>query len=101
MRWVGALEIVGPSNNRSPIWGEGEFPIRFEVKPIVVLDPEHGIPMESLLGKVDFYASRSDAGKFKGFVRRSPNAFTPLRAAKEPFADCFIRGVPRFERTNV
>lgn len=75
MRWVGALEIVGPSNNRSPIWGDGEFPIRFEVKPIVLLDPEHGIPMESLLGKVDFYASRSDAGKFRGFVRRSPNAF--------------------------
>jgi hypothetical protein len=75
MRWVGATEIVGPSDDRRPIWGDGVYPARFEVKPITLLDPEHGVPMESLLGKVDFYASREDAGKFKGFVRRSPNAF--------------------------
>lgn len=75
MRWVGALEIVGPSNDSRPIWGDGEFGIRFSVKPLIMLDPEHGVPMESLLGKVHFYSGEADAGKFKGFVRRSPNPF--------------------------
>ena len=32
--------------------------------------------MKELVGKVDFYCGASDGGKFKGFVRRSPNRFT-------------------------
>ena len=75
MRWVGALEVVGPSTDQRTIWGDGEFPVRFEVKPLVLLEPEHGIPMAELSGRVDFFANREDAGKFKGFVRRSPNRF--------------------------
>ncbi len=75
MRWVGALEVIGPSADKNPIWGKGQFPARFSVKPLVLLNPEHGIPMKELFGKVDFYSTPSDAGKFKGFVRRSPNLF--------------------------
>ena len=51
MRFVGALGIVGPGDYRRPLWGGVAFPVRFEVKPIVLLDPEHGIPMESLLAR--------------------------------------------------
>src|SRR5258706_14563006 len=68
MRWVGALKIVGPSDDKRSIWGDGEFGIRFTVEPLILLEPEHGIPMESLLGKVDFYSDAADGGKFKGFV---------------------------------
>lgn len=52
-----------------------DFPVRFEVKPLVQLDPEHGIPMIDLEGEVDFYRSSKDRGKFKGFIRMSPNKF--------------------------
>jgi len=75
MRWVGALEIVGKSDDKAKIWKDDEYPVRFAVKPLVLLDAEHGVPMEDLEGRVDFYASAKDAGKFKGFVRRSPNLF--------------------------
>ena len=75
MRWVGALEVVGPSDDKSPIWKEAEFPSRLNVKPLVMLTPAIGIPMQDLLGKVYFYESRADSGKFKGFVRGSPNLF--------------------------
>jgi hypothetical protein len=75
MRWVGALEIVGNSGDTRKIWQEQDFPVRFEVKPLILLDPEHGIPMDQLEGRVRFYAGPKDRGKFKGFVRSSLRAF--------------------------
>jgi len=75
MRWVGALEIVGTSSDTRKIWQEQDFPVRFEVKPLMALDPEHGIPMEQLEGRVRFYAGPKDRGKFKGFVRSSLRKF--------------------------
>jgi hypothetical protein len=40
-----------------------------------MLEPECGVPMDKLTGQVAFYADAKDAGKFKGFVRGSPNRF--------------------------
>jgi hypothetical protein len=34
MRWVGALEIVGPSSNKQRIWQDDEYPVRLEVRPL-------------------------------------------------------------------
>ena len=50
-RWVGALEILGESNNTDKIWGDADFPIRFDVKPLILLKPEHGIPMEQRIDR--------------------------------------------------
>lgn len=75
MRWVGALQVVKASSDRTPIWKDEEFPVRFEVRPLVVLEPEHGVPMQELQGRVDFFKGPQDAGKFRGFVRMSPNRF--------------------------
>ncbi len=75
MRWVGALEIVGPSTDTRKIWKEQEFPIRFEVKPLILLEPENGFPMDQLEGHVKFYAGPKDKGKFRGFLRGSQRLF--------------------------
>lgn len=75
MRWVGALEAVAPTNDTSPIWKDADFPVRFEVCPLLVLEPEHGVPMDELEGRVDFFTGPQDRGKFKGFLRGSPNLF--------------------------
>ena len=75
MRWVGALEVIGPSREQRHIWKDADFPVRFDVKPLVVLNPEHGVPMAELEGKVHFYRGPGDRGKFKAFVRMSPNLF--------------------------
>lgn len=80
--WVGALEVIAPSSDKSRIWEHDEYPVRFDVKPIITLDAECGIPMEQLEGKVDFYAGPQYAGKFKGFVRRSPNLFKKTEDGK-------------------
>jgi len=75
MRWVGALEVIEPTKDRSRIWKDAEFPVRFIVKPVVLLRPEHGVLMDKLLGRVDFYSSEKNKGGFKGFLRGSPAIF--------------------------
>jgi hypothetical protein len=75
MRWVGALEVEGRSDDQKVIWQFDQFPERLTVKPIVLLPPEHGVPMSELEGKVDFFRSASDRGGFNGFLRMSPNIF--------------------------
>lgn len=75
MRWVGALEIVGSSTDSRRIWKEQDFPVRFNVKPVLLLEPEHGVPMEQLESRVKFYRGSEDRGKFRGFVRASLRRF--------------------------
>jgi hypothetical protein len=75
MRWVGALEVIGPSTDTRQIWKDQDFPVRFDVRPLVMLEPEHGVPMEQLEGRVKFFASSKDKGKFDGFVRSSLKLF--------------------------
>jgi hypothetical protein len=74
-RWVGALEVLGTSNDKRQIWKMSEFPARFKVNPIVMMDPEFGVPMNALMGRVSFFESETERGKYKGFVRMSPNKF--------------------------
>jgi hypothetical protein len=68
------LEVLRASSDTRRIWS-ADFPVRFQVKPLVVLKPEHGIPMEELEGKVDFFQGPKHREKFNGFVRMSPNRF--------------------------
>lgn len=72
MRWVGALEVIGQSDDKRKIWTSEAFTERLSVRPIILLDPEYGIPMEKLEGKLDFYSGVSDRHFFKGFLRGSP-----------------------------
>lgn len=75
MRWVGAVEVRGPSQEKHAIWSQMSFPVQFEVKPLILLDPETGVPMAHLKGLTSFYVNDQDAGKFKAFLRGSPNRF--------------------------
>ena len=74
-RWVGALEVIGPSKDTRKIWDLDDFPERLEVRPIIVLNPEFGIEMDTLKGKVAFFQDDHDQQYFKGFLRGSPNKF--------------------------
>jgi hypothetical protein len=75
MRWVGALEVVAATRDASPIWESDAFPVRFAVKPLVMVDPECGVPLERFEGRLDFYRGPKDRGGYKGFLRMSPNRF--------------------------
>ena len=81
MRWVGALEVTDRSTDTRRIWKDPEFPVRFNVKPLVMLEAEYGVPMERLQGRVSFFATAKYKGKFRGFVRGSPNLFKDSKDA--------------------
>lgn len=72
MRWVGALKVVGPIKDDTRIWHERDFPVRLQVKPELLLDPEQGVPMRQLEGRVSFYHDTSDRQSLHGVVRGSP-----------------------------
>ena len=74
-RWVGALEVVGPSSDKTPIWEDDSFPVRFTVRPLIILDAVHAVAMDDLEGKTAFFAGPQDHGGYRGFLRRSPNRF--------------------------
>lgn len=73
MRWVGALEVVAHLPGKSKVWED--FPVALEVKPLIMLEAETGLPMKELEGRVWFYEGPAQQGRFKGFVRGSPNLF--------------------------
>jgi hypothetical protein len=75
--WVGLLEVTGPRyRDDTAIWKEETFPVRFQVKPLVLLPPEHGVPMESLCGKVSFFPEGSTSAQWSGYVRSSPTKYS-------------------------
>ena len=74
-RWVGVLEIVSKRyRDDAAIWTEDVFPVRFKVKPRVLLEAEVGVPMTQLRGELSFYPDKDDA-KWSGYVRSCPTRY--------------------------
>ncbi len=77
-RWVGLLEVTSERHrDESQIYSEEVFPVRFGVKPDVVLSPEHGVPMESFAGQLTFFPAGATARQWSGLVRGSPTRYKP------------------------
>lgn len=75
-RWVGLLQVTGPRfKDDSPIYAEEVFPVRFPVKPLALLPPEHGVPMEEFEGKLTFYLPGGATRSWSGHVRSSPTKY--------------------------
>jgi hypothetical protein len=75
-RWVGLLQIESDRFlDKTRIFGEELFPVRFRVKPLVMLPPEHGVPMAQMKGRLSFYPSTMDGGAWSGHVRNSPTRY--------------------------
>ncbi|HXK39672.1 MAG TPA: hypothetical protein VJ837_02460, partial [Candidatus Paceibacterota bacterium] len=75
-RWVGLLEIQSERfRDESRIFTEELFPVRFKVKPLVMLTPEHGVPMSTMRGKLSFYPATMDTSAWSGHVRSSPTRY--------------------------
>src|SRR2546422_11198160 len=72
-RWVGLLQIESERfKDESRIFAEELFPVRFRVKPLIMLPPELGVPMAQMKGRLSFYPTTMDGGAWSGHVRSSP-----------------------------
>ena len=76
-RWIGALRVVGDRyfDEEQSLFRDGVYPVRFRVEPIVALDPECGVPIERLRGKLSFFPAEGDYKDWSGHVRSSPTLF--------------------------
>jgi len=76
-RWVGLLEIQSERfRDESRVYAEELFPVRFRVKPLVMLTPEHGVPMSDLKGKLSYYPATLKGASWSGHVRNSPTRYS-------------------------
>ena len=75
-RWVGLLEATSEIfKDDKQIWDMDVFPVRFKVKPLVMLTPENGVPMEKMRGKLSFFPADCLPGGWSGWVRGSPTKY--------------------------
>jgi hypothetical protein len=76
-RWVGALRVVSSVyTSTEPVWGLDpsgmpRFPARFDVEPLVALDPSVGVPGEDAAEKLECLARYG--GNWWAFLQRSLN----------------------------
>ena len=76
-RWVGVLEVTGERfHDESRIYREDVFPLRFPVKSAVILSPEHGVPMETLRGKLSGFPAGASPSKWATLIRESLRGFS-------------------------
>ncbi len=73
-RWIGALKVVGERyfDENQKLFRDDVYPVRFQVEPLVELNPEHGLPMELLRGTVSFFPQDGSSKDWSGSVRSSP-----------------------------
>lgn len=106
-RWVGFLEITSERfQDDAKVFGEEVFPVRFKVKPLVMLKAEHGVPMEEMAGKLTFYPPGVTSKQWSGHVRSSPTKYKPedgiaiAAAIKQAHADPVAREVDQKQLTR-
>ena len=73
--WVGALRVIGPSNDQSPIWDKESCPAPLDGEPITFLEQDDGVPVARMEGRGSFYPRQIGKAKLSGFLRRGLNRF--------------------------
>lgn len=77
-RFIGVLEVLSESYyDKTPIWEDEDFPVRFKVKLIYKLDPKTAIPVLSLKNKLSLFKDLKSPNAWSGFFRGSPAEFGP------------------------
>lgn len=73
-RWLGALEVTSEVRVESDprIWVSDVFPVRFDVKPLVTLDPETAIPVADLASELKTFNTLTHPKNFGFMFQGSP-----------------------------
>ncbi|MBA2724994.1 MAG: hypothetical protein H0U53_03295 [Actinobacteria bacterium] len=72
-RFIGILEVIsGVITDGTPIWGEGQFPVRVKVRPVVTLTPETAVPVLDLQDTLSIFKDLKNPNYWSGAFRGSP-----------------------------
>ena len=75
-RFIGILEVKSESYvDRTPIWEDDDFPVRFQVDLIYKLTPETAVPVLGLKDKLSIFHDLRSPNAWSGFFRGSPAEF--------------------------
>jgi predicted RNA-binding protein len=74
--FAGVIEIESPCYlDDSDIWRGENFPVRFQVKENVALDPQSGISVRNYFKKLTIFAHLKNEKSWQGFFLNSLNRF--------------------------
>jgi hypothetical protein len=85
-QWIGALEVVGRSNDTTRIWKRDPYPLRFAVRPLIALSLDRGVPQTQLDDRRNPFCADTAKHRLKGMVRASPTRFTHIDDAEAVLA---------------
>jgi len=95
-RWVGVLEVTGkPFFDERPIWKSQVFPSRVSVRPLLVLRPEHGVPVLDMRGELSVFQDLDNPNRWQGPFRGSPTRW------KAPDGETVLRALQQAEANPV
>lgn len=76
-QFIGILEVVSESYfDKTRIWRNGVFPVRFKVKVVEQLPLNSGLPVGGLKEKLSIFLTLTKQSKWGGFFINSLNEFT-------------------------
>ena len=81
-RFIGVLAVLSESyfDDQTRIWEDEGFPVRFQVKVLLSLNPEAAVPVAELRSELSIFRSLKDSSKWSGFFRGAPAEFDPQDA---------------------
>ncbi len=76
---LGVLEALSGYyfDDKTRIWEDTIFPVRFKVRPVYQLDLKTAIPILSLKDRLSIFENLKSPKRWSGFFRGSPAKFTP------------------------
>lgn len=74
-RVIGMLEVTSEyyRDEEERIWEDAVFPCRVKVKPLILLDFERAIPIQSLKDELSIFENMNSPNSWTGYVRSSPS----------------------------
>lgn len=82
-KFVALQEVVSEAYvDETPIWTSERFPFRVDVKPLLILTPDTGVPISSLMDKLDIFADLKIPSCWGIYFQRSPRKWPNEDALK-------------------
>ena len=74
--FVGILQVISESYyNESEIWEDQIFPVRVDVKPILIFPLDHGIPVSNFFEDLTIFKKLKNKKNWSGFFHNTFNQF--------------------------
>ena len=75
-RFIGVMEVKSECfEDKTKIWEDSDFPIRFKVDLVCKLEPSTAIPVQSFRDKLSIFQNLKSKNAWTGFFRGSPKLF--------------------------